>query len=156
MLSYDSIEKIKNNLEKYTGMPGDTISQPTYFSAHYITQNVDLTTAISQLDSSIMSSHRIVVPPDGESIPSLLKNNIVCDTVQTNNSSATRILNFKDGYIPMIIRVIFGDSNTTIASGDNIILAGNKDFTGNVDDVLTLICKSDGTWLESGRSLNQG
>ena len=155
MLSYDSIEKIKNNLEKYTGMPGDTITQPTYFSAHYITQGVDLTSAISQLDSSIMSSHKIAVPADGESVPSLLKNGIVCDTVQTNNSSSTTILNFEDGYIPMIIRVIFGDANTIIASGDNIVLAGNKDFTGNVDDVLTLICKSDGTWLESGRSLNQ-
>ena len=155
MLTYDSIEKIKNNLEKYTGMPGDTVSQPTYFSAHYITQGVNLTTAISQLDSSIMASHRIVVPPDGESIPSLVKNNIACDTVQTSNSASTKILNFKDGYIPMIIRVIFGDSNTTVASGENIVLAGNQDFIGNVDDVLTLVRKSDGIWLECGRSLNQ-
>ena len=149
-----SLQKCKDNLQTFVGSTGDTDVKPTYTSTNYLTQYSNLVAAISQLDNAISASHHLLVPTDGNSTPSLLNNGVICDTVQTSNSSATTITNFTDGYVPMTITIIFGDSFTTIQSGTNIILAGNKDFTGNNNDTLTLVINSDGKWLETGRSLN--
>lgn len=71
---------------------------------------------------------------------------------KTNNSGATSITDFNDGYDGQEIVILFRDANTTIVDGTPIVLATGADLTGGVDDVLRLV--SDGTtWFESGRSV---
>ena len=149
-----SLQKCKDNLQLFVGSSGDTDYKPEYSSTNYVTQYSNLVQAISQLDVAISTSHHIVTPADGDTTPSLLNNGVICDTVETSNTAPTTITNFTDGYPSMTITVIFSDSNTTIQSGSDIILAGNKDFSANANDTITLVAKSDGTWLETSRSLN--
>ena len=75
---------------------------------------------------------------------------------KTANSSSTTITDF-DMYGPdndgTEITILFTDTNTTIQDNASMHLAGGANFTGSVDDILTLV-RVGGAWHEKSRSIN--
>ena len=67
----------------------------------------------------------------------------------------TTITDFDDGYNGQIIRVIF-DHIVTVTHGTNIFINNGANFSGTVDDVLTLVQKADGNWYEVSSNLSGG
>jgi polygalacturonase len=79
-----------------------------------------------------------------ETAPSVRKGRVF----QTNNSVGTTITDFVNGQESQQITIYFGDANTTITHGTNIILESGSNFTGAVNDVLPLV-NIGGTWYET-------
>ena len=63
------------------------------------------------------------------------------------------ITDFDDGVEGQVI-IVAAEHNITITDGTNIFLNGSANFVMAVSDTLTLICKADGFWYETGRSDN--
>lgn len=72
----------------------------------------------------------------------------------TNNSGATTITNFTDGYVGQELILWGADGgNTTIGHGTNIRLAGGANFTLGTDDTIHLM-RTNTKWVEVARSNN--
>ncbi|MDD3927347.1 MAG: glycosyl hydrolase family 28-related protein, partial [bacterium] len=73
------------------------------------------------------------------------------DFYRTNNTAATTITTFDDGYTGQKITILFNDANTIIVESGNIKLSSS--FASTADDTMELIY--DGTnWYEVSRSVN--
>ena len=72
---------------------------------------------------------------------------------KTAVSGSVTITNFTGCNEGTTRKIVFSNSNTTLQNGVNIKLQGGIDFTGNVDDTITLIYVGL-AWHETGRSLN--
>jgi hypothetical protein len=80
-----------------------------------------------------------------------LKNTI--SYYECNNAIATEITQFENGERNKII-VVRIDVNTTIKNNANIFLAGGADFSGDANDIITLVCVATDEWREVSRSIN--
>jgi hypothetical protein len=65
----------------------------------------------------------------------------------------TTITDFDDGYEDQEI-VIIAEHSLTITDGTNIFISGSANWSMTATDTLTLICKADGLWYETGRGDN--
>jgi len=161
------IETCKNNLQTFTGSEGDEDIDPYYTYTHeIIDQGSSLTTAISDLAnyvfnqpdlddaiSVIAKTSYIKTLDDGDTTASIIYEFSRCGTLVTNNSIDTTISEIIDATPGNEITILFNDDYTTIQHNNNIKLSGGIDFTGNVDDTLTLQFLND-KWVELSRSLN--
>lgn len=84
---------------------------------------------------------------DGDTTPSVAKHNILL----TANTQPTTITDFDSGVDGQFIIVTFGDANTTLTDGGNLLLAG--EFTPDANDTITLLKVASG-WRELCRSVN--
>ena len=84
---------------------------------------------------------------DGDTTPSVNTGNIFL----TTNTGATTVTDFEDGTDTQKLSINFGDVNTTIQHGANIVLQGAADFTGQAGDSVSFV-HVNGQWREVGRS----
>jgi len=101
-----------------------------------------------------MSGFDIVSFTDGDTTPSVKSRErgaklFVC----ANTTGPTTITLFHDGYVGQIISVRI-DANTTVQNNANMLLAGGANFTGNAEDIITLVCIGADSWREISRSVN--
>jgi len=95
----------------------------------------------------------LVIFTDGDTTPSVRTRRTGVVQFETANTGATSITDFDDAYPSQIINIRI-DSNTTIANGGSILLAGGADFTGDTNDNITLINVRSDVWREVSRSVN--
>lgn len=73
----------------------------------------------------------------------------------TNNSGATSVTSFADGFASQELIIVGNDGgNTTIVHGTNIRLAGGANFTLGNNDTIHLVCTTGTKWVEVSRSDN--
>lgn len=91
----------------------------------------------------------VVMFDDGDTTPSVAT---TARLYRTGNTKPTIITNFDDGHDEQDIVILFGDSETTIDSNENIKLMGELPLEGLPYDTITLRYK-DKVWVEVKRTL---
>lgn len=106
-----------------------------------------------EVNRSRLPSNRTISVMDVNSATPSVK---LDDAYKTQNTQATTITNFVDGYEGQEITILFADNFTTINNGVNagvgIKLLNNVSWTATVNDTLTLI-RMDNVWREKSRTV---
>lgn len=88
------------------------------------------------------SGSNVVIPAGG------------CDLLTLSASGATTIQTFSGATTGQVLRLFFGNGNTTLLNNASYLrLAGATNFVGTANDTLTLIY-TNGAWCEVSRSVN--
>lgn len=89
----------------------------------------------------------VVTFSDADATPTVTQSNVFL----TANTGATTITDFDDPVDGQVIKIVFGDGNTTLEHGSNIKLTNGGNWTFSTDDAVTLV-SSGGVWYEVGRA----
>ena len=98
--------------------------------------------------------HSLLAFTDGDTTPSVKSDySFIPKNFSCGNTGATTITQFHNGTPgqTIIVRI---DANTTIQNNANVLLAGGADFSGDANDIITLLCIAVDTWRERSRSTN--
>ena len=90
---------------------------------------------------------RIVTFTSTDATPTVANANVF------RTAGTTAITAFDDGIAGQVIKIL-ADANITITNGASLLLAGAANYAMTANDTLTLCMFTQGTWVETARSVN--